>query len=111
MAIIRNPGEMQTNQYGDSCTETILADRHVTGEEVMVTRLWSLKPHGRGPDTKTGDYEEMLFIISGSGHAQIGEARYTLHPECMLWLEEGDNYHLEAGPEGLQVLQYCAPCE
>ncbi len=109
MAIIRNPDEMQINQYGDSCTVTILADRYVLGAAVMVTRRWSLKPFAQSPESTSGDYEEMLYVISGSGSAQVGDTHYTLHPECMLWLEQGDAYNLEAGPEGLEVLQYCAP--
>jgi len=111
MPIIRKPDEMTVNQHGEGCTETILADHRVLGEAVMVTRRWSLMPHSRGPETKRGDYEEMLYVISGSGSAQVGEMRHTLQPECMLWLERGDTYFLDAGPEGLEVLQYCAPGE
>lgn len=109
MAIIRSPDEMQTNRYGNDGTETILTDRLVLGEAVMVTRRWSLKSNARGPETKHGDYEEMLFVISGGGTAHVGEALYTLERESMLWLEQGDAYYLEAGPDGLEVLQYCAP--
>jgi len=109
MPIIRKPDQMQTNRYGDGCTETILADRHVLGEKVMVTQRWSLDPHTRGPETMNGDYEEMLYVISGSGTAQVGGERYELQPECMLWIERGDTYHLSSGPDGLEVLHYCAP--
>jgi len=102
---------MQTYHHGDGCHETILADRHVLGEPVMVTRRWSFKPLASGPETTRGDYEEMLFVISGGGTAFVGGKRYALHPESMLWLESGDTYHLQAGPDGLEVLQYCAPGE
>ena len=111
MAIIRNPDEMHTSRYGESCAETLLAELQPPGVAGMVARRWSLKPLGRGPQIEHGDYEEMLYIISGSGSAQVGAERYPLQPESLLWLEHGDTYSLEAGPEGLEVLQYCAPGE
>jgi hypothetical protein len=75
----------------------------------MSARRWSLGPNVVGPQVEHGEGEELLYVISGGGFALVGGEQLPLAPESVLWLEHGDRYHLQAGPEGLEILQGCAP--
>jgi quercetin dioxygenase-like cupin family protein len=111
MPIIVKPENMQTNRQGDHWVETTLADAQTIGEPAMVARRLSLKPNAHGPELVHGQAEGLLYVISGSGAAHVGGERFPLAPETVLWLEPGDQYQLEAGEDGLEILQGYAPGE
>lgn len=109
MPIIIHAEEMKTERQGDSWSETTLADEGTIGQPAIVARRWSLAPNGRSPGMVHGEAEQLLYVIRGNGAAMVGSERMPLEPETMLWLEPGDAYHFEAGPEGLEILQGYPP--
>jgi quercetin dioxygenase-like cupin family protein len=109
MPVIIDPKEVNAPQRGEGWSVMTLADGKTIGAPAMVARRWSLEPQARSPEIRHGENEEFLYVIAGSGWAQVGSARFDLEPESMLWLEPGDRYLLEAGAEGLEVLQSYAP--
>jgi hypothetical protein len=48
-------------------------------------------------------------VIGGTGTAIVGDERLPLAPESVLWLESGDRYRVEAGPDGIELLLAEAP--
>jgi quercetin dioxygenase-like cupin family protein len=109
MPVIKTADDHQVLDRGVGWVITALADRDTISQEALGARRWSIASGVIGPETVHGDFDEMLYVISGSGEAIVGEARFRLEPESVLWLETGDRYHLEAGSEGLEILQGYAP--
>lgn len=111
MPIIIKPEETKVHRQGDGWVAITLADRQSIGAPAMVARRWSLQPHARGPELTHGEVEQLLYVIRGAGVAVVNGERLPLAPETVLWLEPGDRYRLEAGGEGLEILQGYAPGE
>lgn len=109
MPVIIKPEEMSVHRHGNGWTEITLADRGDFGSPAMVARRLSFEPNVKGDEFEHGEYEEMLYVIRGSGAAIVGEQRFELAPESLLWLEPGDRCRFEAGPDGLDILQGYAP--
>jgi mannose-6-phosphate isomerase-like protein (cupin superfamily) len=57
------------------------------------------------------DTERFLYVIRGTGQAQVGSETFPLAPESMLWIESGDTFILDAGAEQLEVLVCRAPAK
>lgn len=111
MALILEPENIELYKKGEGWKVTTLADGSVIGSSAMVARRWSIDSHARTSQIQHGDYEEILFVISGSGEAIVGDLIFSLEPESLLWLEAGDKYQLVANETGLEVLQGYAPGE
>jgi quercetin dioxygenase-like cupin family protein len=109
MPLIIDPKKVYAPRKGDGWSVLTLADGNTIGAPAMAALRWSLEPHARSPEVRHGENEEMLYVIAGSGQAQVGPTSFELEPESLLWLEPGDRYILEAGAEGLEVLQSYAP--
>lgn len=75
----------------------------------MGARRWVLKPGAHGPEVEHRDAEAMLYVVRGSGAAVVAGTVLPLAAETVVWLERGDRFILEAGPQGLEVLQGYAP--
>ena len=111
MAVILKAEEIPVRQVGEGWKETTIADSQTVGTPAMVARRWSLAPGACGPEVEHGETEEILYVIEGSGAALVGDQRHALGKESMLWLSPGDRFQLEAGEQGLEVLQAYAPGE
>lgn len=111
MPIIINPDEMKPPQEGKGWRIQTLADGEDFGVPAMIAKNWQLEPNAVSPQITHDDTEQMLYVIRGSGTAVVGEEHFPLEPETMLWIEPGDEYHFEAGPNGLEILQANAPGE
>jgi quercetin dioxygenase-like cupin family protein len=109
MPIIVKSEDRRIKQQAGGWKEILLADAETIGSPALTARHWSFQPNVTGPQIEHEDYDEMLYVISGNGYAWVGDQRFSLAPESVLWLEAGDSYHLEAGAEGLEVLQGIAP--
>jgi quercetin dioxygenase-like cupin family protein len=109
MPIIVKPEEMNIIQRGDGWTLTLLADSRTIGAPAMVARRWTLDPYARGPELVHGRAEGMLYVIGGDGVAHVEGQDMPLCRESVVWLETDERYQLEAGPQGLEVLQGYAP--
>lgn len=99
------------HRHSDDWGETTLADSQTIGAPAMVARRWSLAPHARRPEMTHGKVEQLLYVIRGNGMALVEGERLVLEPETVLWLEPGDRYQIEAGENGLEILQGYAPGE
>jgi quercetin dioxygenase-like cupin family protein len=111
MPIIVRPEEMSVHHRGEGWTEITLADAQTIGTPAMVARRWSLEPRALGPKMTQGESEQLLYVIRGCGVALIEGKRLPLEAETVLWLEPGDQYQIQAGENGLEILQGYAPGE
>ena len=111
MPVIVNVEEMRTVEQGEGVNITTLADRRAIGSPAMVARRWSIAPGVYSTKQKHGSTEQLLYVISGNGHAMVNGERLTLEPETVLWLEPGDVYQFYAGVMHLEILQGYAPGE
>jgi quercetin dioxygenase-like cupin family protein len=101
--------EMNVVEVNDGYQEVALADEQTFGTAAMIARRLRLEPHGEGPERVHGDTDQLLYVIRGSGEAVVDGQTFTLEPESMLWLEEGERYRFRAGPDGLEILQGYTP--
>lgn len=111
MPTIINPEDMHISREGTGLRIQTLADGAAFGVPAMIAKNWQLEPNAVGPQITHDDTEQLLYVIRGGGAAIVGEERLPLEPETMLWIEPGDEYHFEAGPDGLEILQANAPGE
>ncbi len=111
MPTILNADDRQQYQEGEGWRIVTIADAKDIGAPAMVARHWYLDPEALGPTNTHGDTEQLLFVIKGSGSALVGEESLPLELESMLWLEPGDQYQFQAGPDGLEILQGYTPGE
>jgi quercetin dioxygenase-like cupin family protein len=111
MPVIIETDVMKVMQKGAGWTETTLADSLLIKSLGMAARRWSFKPGSRTHEIQHGDHDEMLYVIAGSGMTRVGSQELSLEPETLIWLEPGDRYLIQAGAEGLEILQGAAPSE
>ena len=109
MPTIQKPEEMNYADQGEGWKVRRIAGGELFGGPAMSAFHWILEPRTRGPEIIHGNYDEMLYVIAGSGAAVVGGRRLPLEPESLLWLETGDRCQLESGAQGLDVLQSYAP--
>lgn len=104
MPVVRQRSEMTTRQ-GTGWTETVCAGPAAFGAPVeMQARLFTLAPAAAVPPVTVAAQEAMVYVAAGSGTAQVGEERYPLERESMLWLSPATEIVLTAGPDGLECM-------
>lgn len=108
MPTIIDPENMQENSAQGWSVRTV-ADAAQIGFPAMVANWWTFDPGVTGPQRTRGKADELLYVIRGTGQAVVGEQIFDLDQESVLWLEEGETYHLIAGDQGLEILQGYAP--
>ncbi len=111
MPTIIKPEDMSMDREGEGWRQTTLADARTIGAPAMVARRWSFQPGAIGPKLTHGEADQLLYVIRGSGVADVEGERMALETETVLWLEPGEHYHFEAGENGLEILQGFAPGE
>jgi quercetin dioxygenase-like cupin family protein len=89
---------------GAGWIETVVADPDSNGTGGMAARRLLLDPGASTPQREHRDGERFLYVIGGTGMAILGDDRLPLAPESVLWLESGDRYLVEAGPDGIELL-------
>ena len=109
MGLVRGREEMELVDQGEGWVQYNVADANVMGAPVLSARLWKLEAGARLPQRTQDQVERIFIVISGNGTVYIGPDTYSLAPEGMLWLEEGDNYWFEAGDDGLELMENYAP--
>ncbi len=104
MPVVRHRSEMTTRQ-GAGWTETVCAGPAAFGAPVgMQARLFTLAPAAGMPAVPIAAEEAMVYVAAGSGTAQVGEERYPLERESMLWLSPATEILLTACPDGLECV-------
>jgi quercetin dioxygenase-like cupin family protein len=71
----------------------------------MAARRWLFEPGAIGPVLEHGRTDQLLYVIRGSGTAEVDGQSFPLSEESVLWLESGEIYHFIAGDGGLEILQ------
>jgi quercetin dioxygenase-like cupin family protein len=64
---------------------------------------------GRPASRETGEAEEVLFVLEGSGVLRVDGEEHALEPESGANLAPGQRYELDPGPTGLRVVHVRIP--
>jgi redox-sensitive bicupin YhaK (pirin superfamily) len=88
---------------------TTLANQAMLGTDVLQVQHITLEAGTRSESFPAEAVERFLYVINGQGQAHVGEQRFPLEGESVLWLEKDDAFALEAGAAGLEVLLCHAP--
>ena len=105
MPTVYQPDETPVLREGEGWQEIGLTAPDTFAEPTMIAHRWVLDPGARGPMLKHGNAEQLLYVIRGSGAAEVNGEALSLSDESMLWLEPGEEYCFVAGDEGLEILQ------
>jgi mannose-6-phosphate isomerase-like protein (cupin superfamily) len=109
MPKIINPDEMPVIQSDAGWTVRTVVDAKNIGVPAMVGKWWVFNPNVKSPLMTRGAADELLYVITGSGQAIVGDEIFDLDDESVLWVEEGESYQFIAGDDGLEILQGYAP--
>jgi quercetin dioxygenase-like cupin family protein len=90
---------------------TTLANAAMLGTDALGVERVILEAGKNSEPVSAVDAERFVYVIQGSGQAQVGGEAFPLAPESMLWIEPGDTFTLEAGADGLEVLVCQAPAK
>jgi len=90
---------------------TTLANPAMLGADALQVERVSLEAGKSSEPAHAVEAERFLYVIQGSGQAQVGSETFPLTTESMLWLESGDTFTLKAGAERLEVLVCKAPAK
>lgn len=87
----------------------VLADYATLGTNALQVERIEIQESARTDLFEAVEAERFIYVIRGSGQARIGQDQYRLAPESVLWLEKHDEFLLEGGKGGLEVLLCRAP--
>ena len=110
MPTIFEPNDLPVRNE-DGATYTTLANAAMLGADALQEERAALDAGKSSEPATAVDVERFLYVIQGSGRAQVGSESFPLATESMLWIESGDTFALEAGVDGLEVLVCRAPAE
>lgn len=105
MPTVYQPHETPVLREGQGWQEIGLTAPDTFAEPTLIARRWVLQPGARGPQLEHGNAEQLLYVIRGSGTAEVDGEELPLSDESMLWLEPGETYCFVAGDSGLEILQ------
>jgi quercetin dioxygenase-like cupin family protein len=105
MAVIVQAQEVTILRQGEGWQEVGLADAATFGAPAMIARRWLFEPGAIGPELEHGRTDQLLYVIRGSGTAEVDGQSLPLSEESVLWLEPGERYQFAAGEDGLEILQ------
>lgn len=108
MPIIFEPEDLPVPEKNGANTAT-LANRAMLGTNALQVEKVLLQPGAKSASYAPRDAERFVYVIRGKGQAYVNERAFLLRAESVLWLETGDTFYLEAGPEELEVLHCQAP--
>ena len=95
--------------------ESGTAEARVTVDEAcgckqLEQRVLRFAP-GRSEERETGDRQEILFAVSGSGTLHAGEGEHALEPYTGAFLVPGERWSIDnPGPDDLMLVSVSAPC-
>lgn len=108
MPTIFEPNDLPVrNQAG--ATYTTLANAAMLGTDALGVERVVLEAGKKSGPISAVDAERFVYVIQGSGRAQVGSETFPFASESMLWIETDDTFTLEAGADGLEVLVCRAP--
>jgi len=103
--------DAQPVSQGPGWNEVLIAADQLAGEPISMTAVrYRLEAGGHSRAVAPADEERFLYVVSGSGSALVGEERFELEAESVLWLDPQDpELVLEGGPAGLDAILASAP--
>ena len=110
MPTIFEPNDLPVRSK-DGATYTTLANTAMLGADALQVERVALDAGKKTEPASAMGAERFVFVIQGTGQAQVGSETFPLAAESMLWIESGDTFTLEAGAEQLEVLVCRAPAE
>jgi mannose-6-phosphate isomerase-like protein (cupin superfamily) len=110
MPTIFEPNDLPVRNK-EGATYITLANTAMLGADALDVKRIVLEAGKKSEPASAVEAERFLYVIQGSGRAQVGIETFPLTPESMLWIESGDTFTLEAGGEGLEVLVSQAPAK
>jgi quercetin dioxygenase-like cupin family protein len=93
----------------NSASVAMLANSATLGTNALQVERIELKEAAKTSLYEATDAERFIYVIRGTGQANLGQQQYPLEPESVLWFEKEDTFFLEAGADGLEVLLCQAP--
>ena len=108
MPIIFEPKDLPVAEK-DKVKITTLANQAMLGTPALQVQRIMLEAGTRSESFHAETVERFLYVINGQGQADVGEQRFPLERESILWLEKSDSFWLEAGAAGLELLLCQAP--
>ena len=108
MPTILEPKDLPATQK-NGANVTALANPATLGTNALEVQRITLKPGSKTDTFGAADVERFVYVIRGTGQAHIGEQKFALEAESVLWLEIEDAFSLEAGVDELEVLLCRAP--
>ena len=110
MPTIFEPNDLPIRNQ-DGVTYTTLANAAMLGADALQVERVILESGKKTEFAKAVEAEQFLYVILGTGQANVGDEMFPLVPESMLWIESGEKYTLQAGTEQLEILVCRAPAE
>ena len=110
MPTIFEPNDLPVRNK-NGATYTTLANAAMLGADALLVKRVALDVGKSSEPANAVDAERFVYVIKGTGQAQVGSETFPLAPESMLWIESGDTFTIEAGTEQLEVLVCRAPAE
>jgi len=101
--------EVEARPESGTAQARVTIDRSC-GCERLEQRLLRFAP-GRSDERRTGDRQELLFVVSGHGTLSAG-GNHELEPDTGAFLIPGEAWSADnPGPEDLVLVSVSAPCE
>ncbi len=108
MPIIFEPKDLPVTRK-NGAHSAILANNAMLGTNALQVERIILLAAAKTLLFEAVDAERFVYVIRGKGQAYVGEQRFPLEAESVLWLEKDDTFYLEARADGLEILLCHAP--
>jgi mannose-6-phosphate isomerase-like protein (cupin superfamily) len=110
MPTIFEPNDLPVRKK-DGVTHITLADAARLGTDALQVEHVKVEAGKASEFASVMEAERFLYVIRGTGQAQVGDETFPLAPESMLWIEPGEMFTVEAGEEQLGALVCKAPAK
>ena len=87
----------------------VLADYSKIGTNALQVERIGLEADVKTSSYEAADAERFIYVIRGNGQAYVRGQKHLLEAESVLWLERAEQFYLEAGAAGLDLLLCHAP--
>jgi len=86
-----------------------LANQAMLGTDALQVKRITLNANSKSESFDAENMERFVYVISGTGQAQVEKESFPLEAESVLWLEKNDVCHFETEANELELLLCYAP--
>jgi quercetin dioxygenase-like cupin family protein len=108
MPKIFEPKDLSVAEKGGAKVATLANSAMLRTNALQVERIL-LQGNAKSLIYEAADAERFAYVVRGQGQAHIGNQKFQLSAESVLWIEKEDTLSLEADADGLEVLLCQAP--